>query len=313
MKSDLRKITAILALLLAPALVFAGEIKVLSFNMGARNRTAVQVAEMIRESGADIVFLQEVHITAPKDTALQKMREHLGSGEWDFISSSPYILRSTEIIGNEVYKAGGSGQNNAVLYNKGRLTVRNLAESIGFTHFGKVESGFLFDKNNVMLIEISPSDADARSCIAINVHLPYNDTAHRKRDLETLERLYARYKLRHAVIIAGDFNYSRKQLTRRNFDFVDGSEGHFYDPNFGIPTTLSTKGETQIIFASDYDHFIFNKKIAVREQMHRAGTDSAAKVCDRILFGSAAYTSSVDFRKDISDHVPIMMSVEIIE
>lgn len=314
----MKKFCAFFAIFFVSVLVFAEEIKVLSFNMGSRNRTALQVADMIQESGADIVFLQEIWVSAPKDDALQKMRTRLGKSDWDFVSSSSYILNQVTTIGGETYKTGGNGQNNAILYNKSKIALTNLAEMVGFTHFGKVESDFLFDKNNVILVEFSPKDKLAQKCVAIDIHLPYTDKPHRKRDLATLERLYARYKLKYAVIVAGDFNYNRKDLTKRNFDFVDGTENWFSDPNFGICTTLSTKGDDRVIFANDYDHFIFNKKIKVVEQMHRAFTDSTDSeairmVSEKIQFGSEIFTNSVDFRKSVSDHVPIMMSVEILE
>ncbi|MBQ9205103.1 MAG: endonuclease/exonuclease/phosphatase family protein [Treponema sp.] len=299
-------------------LLFAEEFKILSFNMGSRNKTALQVAQMIQESGADFVFLQEIWVSAPKDEALQKMCAHLGKSDWDFISSSSYLLRDMQTIDGETYKTGGNGQNNAIIYNKSKLSVKNLSEQLGFTHFGKVQHAFLFDKNNVVVVELSPKNKPEQSCVAIDIHLPYNDKEHRARDLATLERLYARYKLKGAVIAAGDFNYNRRDLTKRNFDFVDGTERWFSDPNFGICTTLSTKGESSVQFSNDYDHFIFNKKIKVVEQMHRAFTDSADSesirmVSEAIMFGTDIYKNSIDFRKAISDHVPIMMSVEILE
>ena len=309
----MRKISAFVISFFLSALLFAEEIKVLSFNMGARNKTAIQVADMIKESEADFVFLQEIWVSAPKDEALKKMCAHLGKSDWDFVSTSSYSLKNLVTIGEESYKAGGNGQNNAILYNKSKISLTNLAETIGFTHFGAVESDFLFDKNTVILVEFALKSEPQKKCIAINTHLPYTDKTHRKRDLATLERLYARYKLKSAVLIAGDFNYNRRHLTKSNFDFVDGCESHFYDPNFGILTTLSTKGESEVIFANDYDHFIFNKKIAVKEQMHRAFSDSLAKSVEQIQFGTENFTSSIDYRKAISDHVPIMITIEILE
>ena len=309
----MKKISSVILLFFLSALLFAQNLKFLSFNMGSRNKTALEVADMIKESRADVVFLQEIWVSAPKDDALVKMCARLGKSDWDFVSSSGYMLQSVQKIGKETYKTGGNGQNNAIIYNKAKISLKNLANELEFTHFGKTEANFLFDKNNVIVVELSSKEKPEQKCIAIDIHLPYNDKEHRKRDLETLERLYAHYKFKYAVLIAGDFNYNRRDLTKRNFDYVDGTEKWFYDPNFGICTTLSTKGEEQVVFSNDYDHFIFNKKIAVTEQMHRAFSDSVEMRLESIHFGKMNFFNSVDFRKRISDHVPIMMSAEISE
>ncbi|WP_407425645.1 endonuclease/exonuclease/phosphatase family protein, partial [Treponema sp.] len=258
----MKKRISFVLILISSALLFAGEINFLSFNMNTRSRTAEQAADMIKESGADFVFLQEVWLEENKDAALHKICSLLGKSEWNFVSSSSYSLKTIQKKGDETYKSGGNGQNNAVIYNSTKLSVKNLADEIGFTDFS---GDYLFDKNNVILVEITPADNKSQKCIAINVHLPFNDRPHRKRDLETLEKLYAHFKLKSAVIIAGDFNYYRRDLTKRNFDIVDGTENYFTDPNFGIPTTLSTKGTASVLFASDYDHFILNKKLIIKK------------------------------------------------
>ena len=307
----MRRICITLIAFALAAGVFAEKVTLLSFNMGARNRTATEVATMIFVSGADIAFIQEIWVKSPQNAALKTMTAQLqrdSGSDWDFVTTSAYCLTEPQTVGEETYKSGGNGQNNAILYNKSKLSLTDLADDIGFTHF---DGDFLFDKNTVQLVRISLASAPDHSAVGINVHLPYTDKAHRARDLRTLERLYARYKLRTGVIIAGDFNYHRKDLTKRNFDFVDGTERWFSDLNAGIPTTLSTKGDTFVQFANDYDHFIYSPGITVTTEMHRAFSDSNERTCERILFGTTEYTSSVTFRKEVSDHVPIVMVIEM--
>lgn len=320
----MRKFTSFFLFFALSALLFAEELKLVSFNMGARSRTASQVAEMIETSGADIVCVQEIYLQSEKDDAAKKITAHLSkkNQKWEYLSTSGYLLQNLITIKNETFKTGGNGQNNAIFFNKDTLQAEDLAGEAGFTEFGSkkfdpatvseefLKSAYLFDKNNVQLVKITPVSSPEKPFILMNAHLPYTDKEHRKRDLASLERLFSKYKLKFPVILAGDFNTHRKDLAKRNFDIVDGTESWYYDPNFGLPTTLSTKGESEIIFANDYDHFVMNKKVRVVEKMHRLGSDSNSKTEKEILFGRAAYTNSISFRKEISDHSPITITIE---
>lgn len=303
----MRRFLSALAVLTLAAAAFAERLTLLSFNMGGRNRTAAAVAAMIAESHADIAFLQEIWVSAPNNAALSAMAAQLGDGRWDFATSSAYSLTEPRTARGETYKAGGNGQNNAILYDTTKVTLADLADEAGFTRF---DGDFLFDKNTVQLVRFSLRGGTGAQFVAINVHLPYTDKAHRKRDLRTLERLYARYKRTGGIVIAGDFNTTRTELTARNFDFVDGTDRWFSDRHFGIATTLSTKGDDRIQFANDYDHFVYSKHITVADQMRRAFSDSRGKTVPSIPFGATVYTSSTAYRKAVSDHVPIIITLE---
>jgi endonuclease/exonuclease/phosphatase family metal-dependent hydrolase len=312
-------------LLFSGNLLYAEKITLLSLNMGAKGRTANKIADMIDESGADIVFLQEVWVKDPENAALNRMLKRLGD-DWDFVTSSSYALMEMRYVGEESYKTGGYAQNNAIVYNRKKLVITDLADEVGFTDF---DGDYLFDKNNVQLVEFKLNNKKSK-LYAINVHLPYNDYQHRIRDLETLEKLYAKYKHSSALVIAGDFNLNRSALTVRNFDFVDGTKRWFSDPNYGIATTVSPSKKSGVFFVNDYDHFICNKKTKVVEEMHRAfvggKNDSARKTdfdgrgdsssgrgkfCEELVFGKESFSSGSDYREAISDHVPIMMTIEL--
>lgn len=303
----MRRFFSALAVLALAAAAFAERLTLLSFNMGGRSRTAAAVAAMIAESHADIAFLQEVWVRAPENAALKAMTAQLGDGDWDFVSSASYSLTETKTVGNETYKTGGNGQNNAIVYDTAKVALHDLADEAGFTHF---DGDFLFDKNTVQLVRFSLRGDPQTQFVAINVHLPYTDKAHRSRDLRTLERLYARSKRTGGIVIAGDFNTRRADLTARNFDFVDGTERWFSDRHFGIPTTLSTKDDRQIRFANDYDHFVYSKHITVAAQMSRAFSDSRGTTVPGLPFGTTVYTSSTAYRAAVSDHVPIILTLE---
>lgn len=303
----MRRFFAALALIALAAAACAERLTLLSFNMGGRSRTAAAVAAMIAESHADIAFLQEIWVHAPENAALKAMAAQLGDGRWDSATSSAYRLAAPATAKGETYKAGANGQNNAILYDTAKVTLHDLADEAGFTHF---DGDFLFDKNTVQLVRFSLRGDPQTQFVAINVHLPYTDKAHRRRDLRTLERLYARYKRTGGIVVAGDFNTRRANLTARNFDFVDGTEQWFSDRHFGIATTLSTKGDDLIRFANDYDHFVYNKRITVAAQMSRAFSDSRGKTVPSLPFGTTVYTSSTAYRAAVSDHVPIVITLE---
>lgn len=305
--SRMRRILALLAVLALAAAAYAERLTLLSFNMGGRNRTAAAVADMIAESHADIAFLQEIWVSAPQNTALKAMAAQLGDGRWDFATSSAYSLTGPKTARGESYKAGGNGQNNAILYDTTKVTLDDLADEAGFTRF---DGEFLFDKNTVQLVRFTLRGGSRAQFVAVNVHLPYTDKVHRARDLRTLERLYARYKRSGGIVIAGDFNTRRTELTARNFDFVDGTEQWFSDRHFGIATTLSTKGDDRVQFANDYDHFVYSKPITVAAQMSRAFSDSRGKTVPSLPFGTTIYTSSTAYRAAVSDHVPIVITLE---
>ena len=309
----------LLGLLFFGNIVYAEKITLLSFNMGAKGRTAPKIADMIYESGADIVFLQEVWVSHPENRALNRMIDQLGSEDWGFATSSSYALMEMRYVGEESYKTGGYAQNNAILYNKKKLVLNDLADEVGFTNF---DGKYLFDKNNVQLVAFrlvkgkTKSDTGATSDVklyAINVHLPYNDYQHRIRDLETLESLYSKYKHSSALVVAGDFNLNRSMLTNRNFDFVDGNKRWFSDLNYGIATTVSPSKKKGLYFVNDYDHFIYNKKAKVVKEMYRAflQEDLKGKYCEDFHFGKESFSSGADYRDAISDHVPIIMTIEL--
>ena len=296
--------------------VYAEKINLLSFNMGAKGRTANKIADMIAESGADIVFLQEVWVKHPENAALKRMVGRLGN-DWAFVTSSAYALMEMRYVGEEAYKTGGYAQNNAIVYNRKKLVFADLADEVGFSDFS---GDYLFDKNNVQLVAFKLVDGkedrtSAYDLYAINVHLPYNDYQHRIRDLETLEKLYAKYKHNAALVIAGDFNLNRSYLTKCNFDFVDGSNRWFSDLNYGIATTVSPSKKAGLFFVNDYDHFIYSKKTKVVEEMHRAFVGELeagrGKFCEDFRFGKESFSSGAGYREAISDHVPIMMTIEL--
>ena len=305
-------ILAFFAIFNLSATVFATDITLLSMNLAHTKRQGADgydewknlVCAIVKESKADIVFLQEVPIELEKrfDTAVFKMAKKgnvlddfsrcLGSS-WAYFSTADYAIRKNMTVGAENYVFCDMNQNNAILYNSRRVLGKNLAKSLGFSDFS---GDFLFDKNNVQAIEFRVSGAESEKFVAINVHLPYNNASHRERDTATLERLFAHFKLKIGVIAAGDFNTHRAELAKRNFDFADGNDGWFSDKNFGLKTTLSAKGDG-ISFANDYDHFLFSKKIAVKQSLRRTFISTKDEKISEWRAGGRTFFSSAEIKK----------------
>ena len=263
-------------------------------------------ARMIQQCKAEIVFLQEVHEKPVDSYAVRSLTKKLGKKNWKYFSTFFYSIKQSLDQDGERYKACPNNQNNAILYDSQKFFAKDLAADEGFINF---DGDFLFDKNNVQAVLFCDKESE-KEFLCVNVHLPYNDTEHRYRDLRTLERLYAKHKFERGVLIAGDFNISRKELTARNFDFVDGSNGWRSDRHMGLRTTLSAKEGDRVAFSKDYDHFIFNKKISVVRETQRFFSEQNKNSCDGFYFGDAFYSNSVDFRKNVSDHIPIMIVLE---
>lgn len=275
------------------------------------------VCSVIKESKADIVLLQEVPIELSKrtDTPVFKMPEkdnilddfssELG-GSWLYFSTAAYAIRKNMEVEGESYVSCDMNQNNAVLYNSRRVLGKDLSKTLGFADFS---GDFLFDKNNVQSIEFRISGNEKSRFVVINVHLPYNNVSHRERDLKTLERLFAHFKNREGVIVGGDFNTKRADLSKRNFDGVDGDDGWYFDKNFGLKTTLSAKGE-EIVFANDYDHFLFSRKINVKKGLERAFVSGKADKISQWNVAGKSFSSGAQIKKSLSDHIPVLITID---
>ena len=310
----MRRFICFCCILYCSAVLFAEQFVLLSFNINGAAKTPraenaqwlADICHIIQQSKADIVFLQEVCIeldSVPHTTLFKKARMHnvldvcvelLGKDEWAYFSTANYGLRKTVTVQEQAYTMGDKTQNNAILYRADKLDAQDLSDELGFTSFSGT---YLFDKNTVQVVQFCVRGTDTKpALVGINAHLPYNNAEHRERDVRTLQRLYARYKLRFGVVLTGDLNMHRAELTDKNFDIVDGDERWYVDRHFGLKTTVGTS-DTEFRFANDYDHFLYNAKLHVTEQMHR--------------FDTVPYATSSEFREHISDHIPIVLVVEL--
>ena len=300
-------------------------IRLLSFNIAHGKRQGAEgyeewintISDVIKGEKADIVFLQEVPIElvktseplfkkARKNNILDDFSKILGSG-WCYFSTADYMIRRSVERDGESYIYGDMNQNNAILYNSQKVLGKDLADRLGFTKF---DGKYLFDKNNVQAVEFRVSGNEGEKFVAINIHAPFNNLEHRSRDLAMLERLYASFKLKSGVVIAGDFNTARKELLGRNFDFVDGEDSFFSDRSFGLKTSISSKGDN-ITLANDYDHFIYSRKITIKKSMRRAFVNGKESTLDVYVIGNREFFNSTELKKKVSDHLPIVIEISL--
>ncbi|MBE6344747.1 MAG: hypothetical protein E7063_03530 [Spirochaetaceae bacterium] len=322
----MKKIFCTALVLLVTFFVVAEEITILSFNIKGTSTSNRQgntewlndICNIISNSQADIVLLQEVCIElekipetkvfkrGKKDNLLDDMVKILGCENWCHLSTADYGLRANVSVNGIEYSSGDKTQNNAILYNSAKVQAFDYAEILGFSNF---DGNFLFNKNTVQFIEFSLVNQEETKFFVVNVHLPYNNLEKRFHDLETLESLFAKYKHYNGVIIGGDFNLHRSELTGRNFDYVDGHDSWYYDKNFGLKTTVG-KSEDGFSLVNDYDHFVYSSKINVKSKMRRCFSLSNQDFYKQVVIGEKTYTNSAEFNNKVSDHCPIIMVLE---
>lgn len=144
----------------------------------------------------------------------------------------------------------------------------------------------------------------------MNVHLASNNNpTNLNRDIDTLEKLYASYKLKYPVIVGGDFNTPRTDLLHRNFDNVDGNSS-WYLNNKGVKTSLG-KNKSAISFSNDFDHFIYNNKIKEIFVMQRINNYSDKDTISKVKIGNHTFEDSTEFTQNVSEHYPIIFEFEL--
>ncbi len=319
--------------------LWAQEITIMSYNIAHNNvykkanydEWIEQICTLINGNRADIVLLQEVpvamekgfeshlygdveiHFKRPQEhTILDDIHNVLGEN-WAYLSTANYLLHSGVNIDGVEYSGGDMAQNNAVFYNTEKTFAQDMADELGFTKFPDCE--YRFNKNNVQVLHFSVADDDGNVSyfIVSNVHLQSkNSIEKRNSDLQNLEDLllneFGGELFDVPIIVGGDFNTSRDE-----FDLV-GFNGYIIDGGSSPKTTLSTTGD-RFKYANDYDHFVYNvammKKIKTgtrRAVFGESGTNLEKE--KSFVLNGIEFKSSKDIREKLSDHVPIVLTLE---
>ena len=116
----MKKLTALIYILLCSLSLFATTIKVMSFNVNGQSNNirsnekyTNNICAIVKESGADIVLMQEFYI---KQDEPELFRKRLGD-TWECFSTREYI------------KKGFEKQNNIVFYNNRKIVPTNNKDS----------------------------------------------------------------------------------------------------------------------------------------------------------------------------------------
>lgn len=307
-------------LLLFPAC--AKELTVMSFNIQGhgpgssehrkgKEEWENQIIAIIQDSKANLVLLQEVPIFSfESENLAQKLAKKLNGKEsgWKSVTSAGYALCSMDL-------------NNAVLYNEKYVTfVNDMAgkEPFNMRRYGENqavdERRFKFIKNNEQILEFSCNGKANSNFYLVNVHLPGPDESEKRyEERRILADLYAYCKRKCPIILAGDFNFSRKELIRgSNFSdaIIDGKKDRYVD-EWGQKTTVK---ESSLSFdlSNDYDHFIVSSPqfFSVSEQMHLVFSKDKVEKFPKLKVAGKVYTNGYDFHRGLSDHLPIMIKLK---
>ena len=321
MNTNLKNLLLILISLFFSFSVYASELTVMSFNVQGhgpsssehrvgKDKWENQIVSIIKKSKAKLVLLQEFAVRKDSEQdkiLIEKFLKKL-KGKWKYETSASYSLSSMDL-------------NNAVLYNTKYLKlVNDLAKQEPFNMYDyKLNQEedirrFKFIKNNEQILEFEYKDNNSQTFYVINVHLPAPDENVKKNyEIGEISKLYATYKRKVPLIIAGDFNISRKELLRgSNLSdaIIDGNEERYID-YWGQKTTV-TGSKDKLTLKSDYDHIIIsnNSLFSVSEQMHHVFSKDKKENYKKLKVGKEKYTNSYDYHRGLSDHLPIMMKLK---
>ncbi len=259
------------------------------------------ITGIVQNESIDILILQEI---AADGDFLDSLQERLGSS-WYYFSSRDYALRKPYTDKNgQQYKSCQPGDrlDNAVFYNSAEIAARDLSSDYNLDNFASCK--YKTDKNIMQFIRFDTGNAQTKLYV-VNTHLPFNDKEHRARDLKQAVKFCNDIEgSSHLKIIAGDFNYKNTEIEK----YTSG-----YTVAINEPTTLSSKKNS---FASNYDHFIYNDNVsaAISSEPKRLASLNGTKISlgsYEIKDPKGKSSSITYYRNNISDHVPVIMTITI--
>ena len=309
----MKKIALLFCIFLCSFSLSAEIIKVMSFNVqgysnhnhraSVNNVWLTQICSIIQKSQADIVLLQEFAVEDERD--INPFLEKLGNN-WQYFCSNKYIEKG---------RVFSRDQNNIIFFNN-RIIIPTSNKDDGIVNFSAQNLKYKFSKNNTQIVEFCISGRESEKFLVINVHLPTkktNETIQAK-DLELLDCLYKDLTNRkYKFIIGGDFNKTKKTLPydgRFQNAMIDSENKYFQ----GLPTWFPQKDldSTTLNPLVDLDHFIIYD-IKIHKEIRHPFRDSSdyRGPYGNLPIGKKTYTRSKEFIKDISDHFPIIIELEV--
>ena len=316
------------------------EYKIGSFNMKNWGRNAKKdfskIAEIIVEEELDVVALQE--ILSEGKSLEQFVKQELYN--WDFCWAHPHESQDIEKLTDMIVK-DTRGEGYAFLWNKRKFKLMEFSK-LGKT---RVFEPRIISNNDVgrgidctsfartpYYIRLQPLYGGFFELRLIDIHIYYgsksrSDIEKRRMEFDILtQKIYPainqkRYGQNRAVytIAMGDYNLNifspNVQTSDKNcyltevYSYNDGKKNVQILTVQDQLTTLKdvendaeTENETDAMYANNYDHFTYSPELSSFVNVSYETVDAVGKYCN----GDHAY-----YNKNISDHLPIVMTVEI--
>ena len=319
------------------------EYKIASFNMNrfgfSSNKDLSKIAEIICEEDLDVVALQEIF---SEGKGIEKLLAEFVKYElynWDFCWASPNESADLEKI-TDMVSHSNRGEGYAYLWNKKRFKLleytrlnqqRIFQPRIINSLSNDVNTDCSFFARAPYYIRLQPLYGGYFELRLINVHIYHgsgNEIDKRKAEFDVLTRdIYpaiseARYGQNRAAytISMGDYNlniFTPNVQTQKHCYLTEVYSYHNGKENVHILTvqdqltTLKKKADqyadlsespSEDGYANNYDHFTYSPELSGFSKVSYQPIDAVQKYCD----GDFSY-----YRKNISDHLPIVMTIEI--
>lgn len=320
--------------------------RIASFNMknfGANARKDFQkIAEIIVEEDLDVVALQEI---LSEGKGIQKLLEQCVKYElygWDFCCASPHETTDPDKISDMVIH-DKRGECYAYLWNRKRFKLLEFSKMgkqrvfepriiNSLSHDVHVDCSFF--ARTPYYIRLQPLYGGFFELRLIDIHIYYGDNSlssinKRKIEFDVLtqsiypaisERRYGQNRAAYTIAM-GDYNlniFSPNVQTRAKNCYL--TKVHTYSDGKEKVQVLTVQDQLTTLknldrnsgsenideagggYANNYDHFTYSPELSDFVSVAYETIDAVKKYCD----GDFSY-----YRKNISDHLPIVVTVEI--
>ncbi len=311
-----------------------------SFNMknfGAYpKRDFERIAQIIRDEEMDVVAFQEILSEGKGVRSLLEQAVKFELCNWDFRWASPRestdFSKMAEMIVND-----SRGEGYAYIWNKQKF---NLAE---FTTLGQskvfepriinslsndVPVNCTFFARTPYYIRLHPCFGGFFELRLINIHIYYgnnnlSEVAKRRIEYDTLvqdiypnisQKRYGDFRPSYTIAM-GDYNLNifrpgiitqSKNYLTEVYNYIDGQQTcqiiTMQDQLTTLKDTSKSESDRGEGYANNYDHFTYSPELSHLSAVNCWAVDAVEKYCE----GDFEY-----YRKNISDHVPIVMEIEI--
>ena len=317
----LKSFLLVCCVLIAGQLLWTEELVLGSWNIQGNGGPFKEQALMefgsyfVRDKNIDILALQEVKVPLQKlshtklykkrigndflDHFAQELSKQTGS-VWKYVSSCDYAIRENV----DEYAYCNAGLDNAVLYRADKVDVKEIHAGYPFYFDDFHKSPYKMNMNNTNVLKISDRFSD-KSFYLINKHMPYTSKGKGwqpwYRDIAVLQQLYNVLENAEPKILCGDFNAAHHSF------YLEDGRLVFTDCFIGCrkPTTVNR----DFHYSHEFDHFILNAaatELVIQEpDRYTSDADSSGY----IRYGTHSTTLEY-FLKNLSDHVPIFMSLD---